>query len=192
MLLAVTDDADAGACFRACAVDVDMLRNSVQTYIDGELNWLVVKGEDKIEPKATDGFQRALQRAIIHVQSTGREEVTGSHLLVALFSVGDNPAMRFLQEQGMTRYDLINFLSHGVVKAGGVVDAPALIEALRAARDLATQHQHEQVTPAHMLMALMANPDVAQAFTDCDIDPMNVRARLELGWRLIKDASGPG
>lgn len=103
LLLALTEDADAMAVLRACGVDLDRLRAELSDYLDNELANLITNRPDDAKPTA--GFQRVLQRAAIHVQSSGREEVTGANVLVALFSERESHAVYFLQEQEMTRLD---------------------------------------------------------------------------------------
>jgi ATP-dependent Clp protease ATP-binding subunit ClpA len=117
LLLALADDQDAIAVMRACNVDVDRLKSDLTDYIDNQLGNIV--GKHNNEAKPTAGFQRVLQRAAIHVQSSGREEVTGANLLVALFSERESHAVYFLQEQEMTRLDAVNYISHGIAKAPG-------------------------------------------------------------------------
>jgi len=117
LLLALTDDQDAIAVMRACNVDVERLKSDLTDYIDNQLGNIV--GKHNNEAKPTAGFQRVLQRAAIHVQSSGREEVTGANLLVALFSERESHAVYFLQEQEMTRLDAVNYISHGIAKAPG-------------------------------------------------------------------------
>src|SRR5215471_5007514 len=117
LLLALTDDTDAIAVLRACNVDVDRLKREVATYVDRELNNLVAPGTDDAKPTAS--FQRVLQRAAIHVQSSGREQVTGANVLVAMFAERESHAVYFLQEQEMTRFDAVNYISHGIAKAAG-------------------------------------------------------------------------
>src|SRR3978361_1930046 len=117
LLLALMDDPDAAAVMRACNVDLDALRKTVARYVDTELHSLVIENGE--EAKATAGFQRVVQRAAIHVQSSGREEVTGANVLVALFSERESHAVYFLQTQDMTRLDAVNFISHGIAKAPG-------------------------------------------------------------------------
>jgi len=117
MLLALTEDQDAVSVFRACNVDLDRLRLDIIHFLDSSLSDLVI-AED-VEPKPTAGFQRVVQRAAIHVQSSGREEVTGANVLVALFSERESHAVYFLQTQEMTRLDAVNYISHGVAKAPG-------------------------------------------------------------------------
>ncbi len=119
LLLALTEDQDAIAVLRACSVDVDRLRRDVATYVDNELTNLVVGHGNAEDAKPTASFQRVLQRAAIHVQSSGREEVTGANILVAIFSERESHAVYFLQEQDMTRFDAVNYISHGIAKAPG-------------------------------------------------------------------------
>jgi ATP-dependent Clp protease ATP-binding subunit ClpA len=120
LLLSLTEDGDAGAVLRACSVDLDILRKSLREYIDQELDNLVSDGRDDAKPTA--GFQRVIQRAVIHVQSSGREEVTGANVLVAIFAERESHAAYFLQEQDMTRYDAVNYISHGIAKRPGLSD----------------------------------------------------------------------
>ncbi|MGB3540469.1 MAG: ATP-dependent Clp protease ATP-binding subunit ClpA [Mesorhizobium sp.] len=117
LLLALIDDAEAAAVMRACNVDLDDLKQTVLTYIDTELDNLVT-GYDE-DSKPTAGFQRVIQRAVIHVQSSGREEVSGANVLVAIFAERESHAAYFLQEQQMTRYDAVNYISHGIAKRPG-------------------------------------------------------------------------
>ncbi|MBA8840312.1 ATP-dependent Clp protease ATP-binding subunit ClpA [Ochrobactrum sp. RH2CCR150] len=114
LLLALIDDQDAGAVMRACNVDLDHLKRVVTDYIDRELDNLVT-GYDE-DSKPTAAFQRVIQRAVIHVQSSNREEVTGANVLVAIFAERESHAAYFLQEQQMTRYDAVNYISHGISK----------------------------------------------------------------------------
>src|SRR5574337_45857 len=120
LLLALIDDVDAAAVMRACSVDLDALRKAVVHYLDTELENLVVDSQE--EAKATNGFQRVVQRAAFHVQSSGREEVTGANVLVAIFAERETHAAYFLQEQDMTRYDAVNYISHGIAKRPGHSD----------------------------------------------------------------------
>jgi ATP-dependent Clp protease ATP-binding subunit ClpA len=124
LLLALIDDVDAAAVLRACGVDLDGLRKTVVQYLDTELENLVVESQE--EAKATNGFQRVVQRAAFHVQSSGREEVTGANVLVAIFAERETHAAYFLQEQDMTRYDAVNYISHGIAKRPGAADTSRL------------------------------------------------------------------
>ncbi len=117
LLLALVDDADAATVLRACGVDGDKLRRDLTEFLDKDLAGLVT--ERAGDPKPTAGFQRVVQRAAIHVQSSGRDEVTGANVLVALFSERESHAVYFLQLQDMTRLDAVNFISHGIAKAPG-------------------------------------------------------------------------
>src|SRR6267154_760967 len=117
LLLALTEDQDAIAVLRACSVDLDRLRREVLNYFDNELANLVATHGDDAKPTAS--FQRVLQRAAIHVQSSGREEVTGANVVVAMFAERESHAVYFLQEQDMTRFDSVNYISHGIAKAPG-------------------------------------------------------------------------
>jgi len=117
LLLALLEDPDAVAVFRACGMDLEQLRDEILEYIDNELSNLITTHSGDAKPTA--GFQRVLQRAAIHVQSSGREEVTGANVLVAMFSERESHAVYFLQEQDMTRLDAVNYISHGIAKVPG-------------------------------------------------------------------------
>jgi len=118
LLLALIDDQDASAVMRACNVDLDKLRRSLVAYVESEFENLITDGAEDSKPTA--GFQRVIQRAVIHVQSSGREEVTGANVLVAIFAERESHAAYFLQEQDMTRYDAINYIGHGIAKRPGL------------------------------------------------------------------------
>jgi ATP-dependent Clp protease ATP-binding subunit ClpA len=118
LLLALLDDRDASAVMRACNVDLDVLRKRVTEYLDKELESLVRKGTADAQP--TTGFQRVVHRAVVHVQSSGREEVTGANVLVAIFAERESHAAFFLQEQEMTRFDAVQYISHGIAKRAGM------------------------------------------------------------------------
>ncbi|RJF87776.1 ATP-dependent Clp protease ATP-binding subunit ClpA [Oleomonas cavernae] len=117
LLLALIDDSDAAAVMRACNVDLDVLRRQLVGYLDTELEGLVVESDEDAKP--TTGFQRVIQRAVIHVQSSGRDQVTGANVLVAIFGERESHAAYFLQEQDMTRLDAVSYISHGVAKRPG-------------------------------------------------------------------------
>jgi len=116
LLLGLIDDRDASAVLRACNVDSDLLRSNLEGYLDQELASLKVDDEG-VEATPTAGFQRVVQRAILHVQSSGREEMTGANVLVALFSERESHAVYFLQQQDMTRLDAVSYISHGIAKS---------------------------------------------------------------------------
>jgi ATP-dependent Clp protease ATP-binding subunit ClpA len=118
LLAALLDDRDASGVLRACNVDVDQLRTRVTEYLDNELGSLVSKATAEATP--TTGFQRVIHRAVVHVQSSGREEVTGANVLVAIFAERESHAAFFLQEQDMTRFDAVQYISHGIAKRPGM------------------------------------------------------------------------
>ena len=115
LLLALIDEPDAARVMRACSVDLKELRKNLEDFIDDDLSTLVTDVEGS-EAVPTAAFQRVIQRAAIHVQSSGRTEVTGANVLVAIFAERESNAAYFLQEQDMTRYDAVNFIAHGVAK----------------------------------------------------------------------------
>ncbi|WP_260483630.1 ATP-dependent Clp protease ATP-binding subunit ClpA [Sphingomicrobium flavum] len=122
LLIALIDDPDAAQVMVACGVDREDLRAAVKTYLDNELGALV--NDTATEPTATSGFNRVVQRAILHVQSSGRDEVTGGNMLVALFSERESYAVYFLQQQDMSRLDAVTFISHGVGKGSSAEPGP--------------------------------------------------------------------
>jgi ATP-dependent Clp protease ATP-binding subunit ClpA len=134
LLLALVDDQHAAEVMSACGVSLEDLRSTVTHYIDHELDSL--KTGDGGDPTPTSGFQRVVQRAILHVQSSGKDEVTGANVLVALFSERESYAVYFLQQQDMSRLDAVSFLSHGVGKGG----KPAA-EATKAEKDSGNQRE---------------------------------------------------
>jgi ATP-dependent Clp protease ATP-binding subunit ClpA len=140
LLLALVDEAEAARVMRACGVDLGELRTALTKFIDEELEALV-SDVDGSEAAPTTGFQRVIQRAAIHVQSSGRTEVTGANVLVAIFAERESHAAFFLQEQDMTRYDAVNYISHGVAKD------PAFGEA-RPVRGSDEEQAEEKAAPA--------------------------------------------
>jgi ATP-dependent Clp protease ATP-binding subunit ClpA len=135
LLLGLAEDTDAATVLRACGVDLDKLRADLTEFLDKDLAGLATDRPG--DPKPTAGFQRVVQRAAIHVQSSGRDEVTGANVLVALFSERESHAVYFLQLQDMTRLDAVNFISHGIAKAPGK-SAP------RADKSSSSQESSEQ------------------------------------------------
>jgi len=115
LLLALIDEPDAARVMRACSVDLAELRRTLTHFIDTELETLVSDMEDS-EAAPSTGFQRVIQRAAIHVQSSSRSEMTGANVLVAIFNERESHAAFYLQEQDMTRYDAVNYISHGAAK----------------------------------------------------------------------------
>ena len=124
LLLSLLDDVDAGQVMKACNVDIDALRRAVLKYVDQELITLIIDGNEDAKP--TTGFQRVVQRAVLHVQNSGRDEVTGANVLVALFSERESHAVYFLQEQNMNRLDAVSYISHGIAKRPGMTQQKAV------------------------------------------------------------------
>ncbi|WP_404403663.1 ATP-dependent Clp protease ATP-binding subunit ClpA [Pelagibacterium halotolerans] len=122
LLLALTEDRDTIAVLTGCDVDIEALRADLEEFIDEELDSLVVPNGQDARPTAA--FQRVIQRAVIHVQSSGREEVTGANVLVAIFAERESHAAYFLEQQDMSRLDAVNFISHGIAKSGRNADRP--------------------------------------------------------------------
>ena len=120
LLLALVGDDDAAEVMTACGVDLGELGDVVQTYLDQEYQSL--QTEDGSDPQPTAGFQRVVQRAILHVQSANKDTVTGANVLVALFSERDSYAVYFLQQQDMSRLDAVSFISHGIGKGGKQIE----------------------------------------------------------------------
>ena len=116
LLLALLDNPSAAEVLRACAANIDDLRKSLSNFIKD--NTPQVAGTDEVDTQPTLGFQRVIQRAIMHVQSTGngKKEVTGANVLVAIFGEKDSHAVYYLHQQGVTRLDVVNFIAHGIKK----------------------------------------------------------------------------
>ncbi|HQO27938.1 MAG TPA: ATP-dependent Clp protease ATP-binding subunit ClpA [Accumulibacter sp.] len=114
LLLALVDNPSAAEALRACGAQIEQLRNDLNRFIAEHTP--TVAGEDEIDTQPTLGFQRVIQRAILHVQSSGRKEVNGANVLVAIFGEKDSHAVYYLQKQGVTRLDVVNFISHGISK----------------------------------------------------------------------------
>src|SRR5260370_42301358 len=116
VLFAMLHDVTTTTILKNCGADLDALRRKLAHYLDDQVERMP-KGEE-ISPRYAVGVQRALQRAALHVQSAGRQEIAGGNVLVAMFHESESPAIFFLQEQGVTRFDAINYISHGVSKIG--------------------------------------------------------------------------
>ena len=128
LLLALLDEPDAAKVMRACSVDLKVLRKSLVDFIEDDLTTLITD-VDGSEAVPTAAFQRVIQRAAIHVQSSGRTEVTGANVLVAIFAERESNAAFFLQDQDMTRYDAVNFIAHGVAKDPDFVESRPIVGA---------------------------------------------------------------
>ena len=150
LLLGLVDDADALTVLRACGVDIEKIKKDLTEFLDKDLAGLATDRAG--DPKPTAGFQRVVQRAAIHVQSSGRDEVTGANVLVALFSERESHAVYFLQLQDMTRLDAVNFISHGIAKSPGKstprtpTGSPS-----RTSRASARRRQQRQARPGRAL-----------------------------------------
>ena len=115
LLLALLDNPTALEVLRACAVNIDELRKSLAGFVTEHTP--TVAGTEEIDTQPTLGFQRVIQRAILHVQSSGKKDVTGANVLVAIFGEKDSHAVYYLHQQGTTRLDVVNFISHGITKS---------------------------------------------------------------------------
>ncbi len=165
LLLAMLDNPSAAEVLRACGANADELRKGVADFIAEHTP--IVAGTDEVDTQPTLGFQRVIQRAILHVQSSGKKEVTGANVLVAIFGEKDSHAAYFLNQQGVTRLDVVNFISHGVSKVaqGGT------------ARTDTPQETAEETAPATALENYTLNLNV-QALAG-KIDPL-IGRELEL------------
>src|ERR1700726_223497 len=141
LLLALLDNPTAAEVLRACAANIEDLRQSLRNFIHD--NTPTVPGTDDVDTQPTLGFQRGIQRAIMHVQSTsnGKKEVTGANVLVAIFGEKDSHAVYYLQQQGVTRLDVVNFISHGIAKTNTGDAAKASSDANPEAEDAAAQKE---------------------------------------------------
>ncbi len=118
LLLALTEDEDAAEVMTACKLDLEKLRRDLTNYLDNDCASFVVEDGGSVHPTAA--FQRVVQRAVLHVESSSKDEVTGANVLVSIFAERESHAAYFLQEQDMTRYDAVNYISHGVAKKPGM------------------------------------------------------------------------
>lgn len=140
LLLALLDNMAASNVLRSCGADVEHLRQDLQTFVD-ETTPLIPTAESHRETQPTLGFQRVLQRAVFHVQSAGREEVTGANVLAAIFSEQESQAVYFLKQENITRLDVVNFISHGISK----VEEPREMEEPDLEQPLDQESTHESV-----------------------------------------------
>ncbi|WP_339693062.1 ATP-dependent Clp protease ATP-binding subunit ClpA [Celeribacter baekdonensis] len=174
LLLALIDEPDAARVMQACNVELEELRKTLLDYIEDDLSTLVTDVEGS-EAVPTASFQRVIQRAAIHVQSSGRTEVTGANVLVAIFAERESNAAYFLQEQDMTRYDAVNFIAHGVAKD------PAFGEARPITGS--EEHEDEGTTSSHQPSGEDKESALAKYCVDLnkkamkgDVDPLIGRA----------------
>ncbi|MCB1518550.1 MAG: AAA family ATPase, partial [Hyphomicrobiaceae bacterium] len=163
LLLSLLDDEDALAVLNGCDVDVDELRSELETFVSEELEGLINGGGQDARPTAA--FQRVIQRAVIHVQSSGRDEVTGANVLVAIFAERESHAAYFLEQQDMTRLDAVNFISHGITKSGENVNRP-----IRGATNEEGSAEGEAAQKASPLEEFCVN--LNQKARDGKVDPL--------------------
>ena len=123
LLLALLDNEAAATVLRACGANLDKLRRDLQEFIDSTTP-LIPQHDDERETQPTLGFQRVLQRAVFHVQSSGKREVTGANVLVAIFSEQESQAVFLLKQQSIARIDVVNYIAHGISKVPGHAEHP--------------------------------------------------------------------
>src|SRR5210317_636931 len=116
LLMAMMDNPSAQEVLKACGANFESLKKDLHSHI--EEHTPIVNGENEVDTQPTLGFQRVIQRAMLHVQSSGKKEVTGANVLVAIFGEKDSHAVYFLHEKGVTRLDVVNFIAHGIAKVG--------------------------------------------------------------------------
>ncbi|MBZ0105273.1 MAG: ATP-dependent Clp protease ATP-binding subunit ClpA [Sulfuricella denitrificans] len=158
LLLAMLDNPTAAQVLRACAVNLEELRKQLAEFVAEHTP--TVAGSEEVDTQPTLGFQRVIQRAILHVQSSGKKEVTGANVLVAMFGEKDSHAVYFLQQQGISRLDVVNFISHGISK----------VQEGAAPRQEQEQEAEQEAAPASALDSYTQNLNV-QALAG-KIDPL--------------------
>ena len=166
LLLAMIDNPTAANVLRACGAKLDRLRNDLKQHIAEHTP--IVDGEEEVDTQPTLGFQRVIQRAMLHVQSSGKKEVTGANVLVAIYGEKDSHAVFFLHQQGVTRLDVVNFISHGVAKVP---------EENQGSTD-GVENTSEHDTPANSALETYAL-NLNQEVVDGKIDPL-IGRELEL------------
>jgi len=167
LLLALVDEPDAARVMRACSVDLEELRTTLVDFIDDDLSTLVTEIEGS-EAVPTAAFQRVIQRAAIHVQSSGRTEVTGANVLVAIFAERESNAAYFLQEQDMTRYDAVNFIAHGVAKDPSFGESRPVTGATEIEEEMSTEEGGDQKESALAKYCVDLNAKARKG----DVDPL--------------------
>ena len=163
LLMSLTEDHDSMSVMRACGVDIERLSSELKTFLKTELEDLI--NPEMGEPKPTAGFQRVIQRAVIHVQSSGREEVTGANVLVALFSERESHAVYFLQLQDMSRLDAVNYISHGIAKVPGANESRTVHGADEDATEEAIVRKGDEALEAYCV-------DLNKKASEGKIDPL--------------------
>jgi ATP-dependent Clp protease ATP-binding subunit ClpA len=167
LLLALIDEPDAAKVMKACSVDLTQLRKTLTDFIEDDLSTLVTD-VDGSEAVPTAAFQRVIQRAAIHVQSSCRTEVTGANVLVAIFAERESNAAYFLQEQDMTRYDAVNFIAHGVAKDPSYGEARPVTGATEGDEELAGAEDSDAKESALAKYCV----DLNEKARDGDVDPL--------------------
>ncbi|TJZ73103.1 ATP-dependent Clp protease ATP-binding subunit ClpA [Chitiniphilus eburneus] len=161
LLLALLDNPSAAEVLRACGANMEELRRSLGDFVTEHTP--VVSGTGEVETQPTIGFQRVIQRAILHVQSSGKKEVTGANVLVAIFGEKDSHAVYFLHQQGITRLDVVNFISHGIAKSQAAPQQPSRSEH-------SGEEQDAEVSPGGALESFTQN--LNQLALSGRIDPL--------------------
>ena len=174
LLLALVDEPDAARVMKACSVDTEELRQTLVEFVDDELANLITD-IDGSEAVPTAAFQRVIQRAAIHVQSSGRTEVTGANVLVAIFAERESNAAYFLQEQDMTRYDAVNFIAHGVAKDPAYGENRSVQGAEAAESEDTRTGSSDKVTEGESALAKYC-VDLNEKARTGDVDPLIGRA----------------
>ncbi|WP_297774451.1 ATP-dependent Clp protease ATP-binding subunit ClpA [uncultured Roseovarius sp.] len=171
LLLALVDEPDASRVMKACSVNTEDLRTTLVEFIDDDLSNLVTD-IDGSEAVPTAAFQRVIQRAAIHVQSSGRTEVTGANVLVAIFAERESNAAYFLQEQDMTRYDAVNFIAHGVAKDPAYGESRPVSGATNLDEEGTTHHAESDAVEAGDSALAKYCVDLNEKARSGDIDPL--------------------
>ena len=168
LLVALIDEPEAANVMKACSVDLKVLKKNLSQYLDEELTSLVSETKE-FDSTPTTAFQRVIQRAAIHVQSSGRSEVTGANVLVAIFAERESNAAYFLQEQEMTRYDAVNYIAHGVAKDPSYSEKRAVTGATEPEGQIEDQENNGETTESALSKYCI---DLNSKAVDGNIDPL--------------------
>ena len=168
LLVALIDEPEAANVMKACSVDLKVLKKNLSQYLDEELTSLVSETKE-FDSTPTTAFQRVIQRAAIHVQSSGRSEVTGANVLVAIFAERESNAAYFLQEQEMTRYDAVNYIAHGVAKDPSYIEKRAVTGANEPEGQIEDQENNGETTESALSKYCI---DLNSKAVDGNIDPL--------------------
>ena len=168
LLVALIDEPEAANVMKACSVDLKVLKKNLSQYLDEELTSLVSETKE-FDSTPTTAFQRVIQRAAIHVQSSGRSEVTGANVLVAIFAERESNAAYFLQEQEMTRYDAVNYIAHGVAKDPSYSEKRAVTGANEPEGQIEDQENNGETTESALSKYCI---DLNSKAVDGNIDPL--------------------